>query len=71
MYFYLLMNKDFIIIIIIILLMNNLLQSNSFNTDIEGGHRKCQYYRDVRIKRDEFVDKLRAFFRQGQSRLSV
>ena len=51
--------------------MNNLVQSNSYNTDIEGGHRKCPYYRDVCIKRDEFVDKLRAFFRQGQSRLSV
>ena len=46
-------------------LMNNLVQSNSFHTDIDGAMES------VRIKRDEFVEKVRAFFPQGQSKLSV
>ena len=49
------------------------MQSEPADTDTEGGQRKCTYQRRVRMKRVEFRENLRAFFRQGRSvkRLSV
>ena len=59
--------------------LNLLLFSPEVKTEIQskplygrwGGHRKCPYWQGIRIKRVEFRDKVRAFFPQGQSKLSV
>ena len=47
------------------------LQSKPVNTDSEGGHRNCPYYRGVCINRVEFKENVRAYFHQGQGKLSV
>ena len=47
------------------------LQSKPVNTDSEGGHRKCLYYRGVCLNRVEFKENVRAYFHQGQGKLSV
>ena len=46
-------------------------QSNSVNTDTEGTMEKGPYKRGVRIKPVEFRENIRAFFPQGQSKLSI
>ena len=45
--------------------MNNLVQSNSFDTDIEGA------LESIRIIKVSVLSEIRGFFPQGQSKLSV
>ena len=49
----------------------NKIQSNPVNKDTERAIESVPVKRDVRIKLVEFKENVRAFFSQGQSKLSV